>query len=89
MDERRVARRANTAKSGIQTRVALSDGTILSGSVSDLSAGGAAITGETEGLGLDRVVNVAFVFPAGRQITYNCLVRHIEPGKGFGVQYVQ
>ncbi len=88
MQERRAVPRAATLDRTIQTRVALPDGTMLDGAVKDLSAAGAAITGETEGLGVGSLINVAFLFPAGRQITYACEVKHVEPGQGFGVLYV-
>ena len=89
MQERRAIPRGTTLRQTIQTRVALGDGTILTGAVKDMSCQGAAIVGETRGLDVGRRITVAFLLPAGGQVTYTCEVRHVEPGSGFGVRYVQ
>lgn len=71
----------------VKTRVSLADSSILHGELRDFSDTGAGISGETTGLEVGDEVSLAVLYAMVYSVEYQCEVRHIEPGQGFGVKF--
>ncbi len=89
MTERRTTSRSRIPTEAIETRVVLPDGAVLAGSLENLSATGATIVGETTGIHTGCVVKVTFPHTESRPSTRECSVKHVEPGRSFGVMFLE
>ncbi len=88
MNERRTTSRSSIPSETIETRVALPNGTVLAGSLENISATGATIVGETTGIGCGTVVKITFPHAESQPTTRECSVKHVEPGRSFGVMFL-
>ena len=89
MKDKRVAPREALLARAVKTKTTLSDGTVLSGSVHDLSMHGARVLGDTDDLHVDDEITLTLLFPLDQHVQYKCRVRHINPDTDFGVEFVQ
>ena len=88
MNERRTTSRSRIPTEAIETRIVLPDGAVLAGSLENISATGATIVGETTGISCDTVVKITFPHTEGQPTIRECSVRHVEPGRSFGVMFL-
>ena len=88
MKEQRGSPRHTTLEMAVLVRAVHSDTIVLGGSIRDLSETGARIVGDTRGLRVGQEINVLFLMPLNRRITYPAIVKHIEPDESYGVQFM-
>ena len=89
MNERRTTSRSRIPSEAIATRIVLPDGAVLAGSLENISATGATIVGETTGIHTGSVVKVTFPHTESQSTTRECSVKHVEPGRSFGVLFLE
>ncbi len=78
MQDKRTSERHRNLFHAIRTTAYLPTGAVLTGSIKDLSPGGAKVVGDTHGLSSGATVEMHLLFPLDGELHYRCNVAHIE-----------
>lgn len=82
MEDRRKHLRVTTSCGAIQAQVRLPDGSILDGTVRDMSPRGVAISGSTAGLEAGQELELTILLPLDVRVQYRCTVKHVDHDRG-------